>query len=284
MTIQWYPGHMAKAKREVQEKLKLIDIVFEIVDARVPQSSRNPLLDDLVRDKPRLLLLNKADMADSELTRRWIEYFQEQGIHALAINSRNGEGLDEIVSLSRKMLADKISRMKKKGIRPRPMRALVVGIPNSGKSTLINRLAGRNIARTGNTPGMTRAQQWIKVGKEMELLDTPGILWPKFEDQRIGYLLAITGAIKDTILDLQDIAVFALKFLRERYPERLKERYGFSEIPDEMVDIFDHIGKRRGCFMSGGLIDYDKTAEIIIQDIRSLKLGNLTLETPEDWW
>lgn len=283
MTIQWYPGHMAKAIREVQEKLKLIDIVFEIVDARVPQASRNPLLDDLVRDKPRLLLLNKADMADPELTRRWIDYFQEQGIHALAINSQNGEGLDEIVSLSRKMLADKIARMKKRGIRPRQMRALVVGIPNSGKSTLINRLAGRNIARTGNTPGMTRAQQWIKVGKEMELLDTPGILWPKFEDQCIGYLLAITGAIKDTILDLQDIAVFALKFLRERYPERLKKRYGFSEIPDEIVDIFDHIGKRRGCLMSGGLIDYDKTAEIIIQDIRSLKLGNLTLETPEDW-
>lgn len=283
MTIQWYPGHMAKAKREVQEKLKLIDIVFEIVDARVPQSSRNPLLDELVRNKPRLVLLNKADMADPELTKHWIGFFQEQGVTALAINSRTGAGLAAITKTAREMLAPKIDKMKAKGVRPRSMRALVVGIPNSGKSTLINRLAGRNIARTGNTPGMTRAQQWIKVGKEMELLDTPGILWPKFEDERVGYLLALTGAIKDTILDLQDIAVFALRFLQDRYPERLRERYGFAEIPADIVDMFDQIGKQRGCLAAGGLVDYDKTAEIIIHDVRSLKLGRLTLETPEDW-
>lgn len=280
MTIQWYPGHMAKAKREVQEKLKLIDIVFEIVDARVPLASRNPMIDEIVRQKPRIVLLNKADMADPEMTKQWIEYFTEGETTALAINSQSGEGLAEIAKEAKKILAPKINKMKEKGIRPRPIRALVVGIPNSGKSTLINRLANRNVARTGNTPGVTRAQQWIKVGKEMELLDTPGILWPKFEDERVGYLLAVTGAIKDTILDLQDIAVFALRLLEKRYPERLQERYGFREIPEEIVEIFDAIGKKRGCLMAGGMIDYDKTAEIILHDIRNMKLGRLTLETP----
>ncbi|WP_099363032.1 ribosome biogenesis GTPase YlqF [Fredinandcohnia onubensis] len=280
MTIQWFPGHMAKARRQVTEKLSLIDIVFELVDARIPASSRNPMIDEIIKNKPRLLLLNKADMADPKVTKEWISYYKENGIHALAINSQEGNGMKQIVSEAKVILKDKFDKMAAKGIRPRAIRALIVGIPNVGKSTLINRLAKKNIAQTGDRPGITKAQQWIKVGKELELLDTPGILWPKFEDQEVGQKLATTGAIKDTILNLQDIAVYALRFLEENYPENLKERFGLEEIPDDIVLLFDEIAKRRGSMMSGGLVDYDKTAELIIREIRTEKLGRLTFEKP----
>ena len=282
MLIQWYPGHMAKAKRQVTEKLKLIDIVFELTDARVPFSSRNPMIDEIIKQKPRIVLLNKEDMADPKKTKQWVEYYKEQGITAIPINSQTGEGLSLITARAKEILAEKFNKMIAKGVKPRPIRAMVVGIPNSGKSTLINRLAKRNIAKTGNTPGVTKAQQWIKVGKEMELLDTPGILWPKFEDQQVGINLALTGAIKDTILNLQDIAIFALRFLEKEYPERLNERYGFDAIPEDIVEIFDAIGSKRGCLAAGGMVDYDKTTEVIIRDLRSLKLGRLTFETPQD--
>lgn len=280
MTIQWFPGHMAKARRQVTEKLSLIDIVFELVDARIPASSRNPMIDEIIKNKPRLLLLNKADMADPKLTKEWIEYYKENGVHALAINSQEGNGMKQIVSEARLILKEKFDKMAAKGIRPRAIRALIVGIPNVGKSTLINRLAKRNIAQTGDRPGITKAQQWIKVGKELELLDTPGILWPKFEDQEVGLKLATTGAIKDTILNLQDIAVYALRFLEENYPDHLKERFGLEEIPDDIVLLFDEIAKRRGSRISGGETDYDKTAELIIREIRTEKLGRLTFEKP----
>jgi ribosome biogenesis GTPase A len=282
MTIQWFPGHMAKAKREVSEKLKLIDIVYELVDARIPSSSRNPMIDEIIKNKPRIVLLNKADMADPEATKQWITYFQEQKIHALAIDSQTGTGIKKIVDLSKDILREKFDKMRAKGIKPRAIRALIVGIPNVGKSTLINRLAHRHIAKTGDRPGITKAQQWIKVGKELELLDTPGILWPKFEDENVGLKLATTGAIKDEILNLQDVAVFALNFLKEQYPQRLMERYSLTAIPENIVELFDEIGKRRGCLMSGGLIDYDKTSEIVLRDIRTEKLGPLTFETPYD--
>jgi ribosome biogenesis GTPase A len=282
MTIQWFPGHMAKAKREVSEKLKLIDIVYELVDARIPSSSRNPMIDEIIKNKPRIVLLNKADMADPEATKQWITYFQEQKIHALAIDSQTGTGIKKIVDLSKDILREKFDKMRAKGIKPRAIRALIVGIPNVGKSTLINRLAHRHIAKTGDRPGITKAQQWIKVGKELELLDTPGILWPKFEDENVGLKLATTGAIKDEILNLQDVAVFALNFLKEQYPQRLMERYSLTAIPENIVELFDEIGKRRGCLMSGGLIDYDKTSEIVLRDIRTEKLGPLTFETPDD--
>ncbi|HZG72912.1 MAG TPA: ribosome biogenesis GTPase YlqF [Chondromyces sp.] len=282
MAIQWFPGHMAKARREVTEKLKLIDIVFELVDARLPLSSRNPMIDEIIQQKPRLVLLNKADMADPALTERWLKYFRENNIPALAINSQAGSGLQSIVKAAKEILKEKFDRMKARGIKPRAIRAVIVGIPNVGKSTLINRLAKKNIARTGNTPGVTKAQQWIKVGKELELLDTPGILWPKFEDQEIGYKLALTGAIKDTILNLQDVAVYGLKFLANHYPARLKERYGFEQIPEEILELFNHIGTLRGCLTGGGEINYDKTTEIIIRDIRSEKLGKLTFDFPEE--
>ncbi|MBU7592097.1 ribosome biogenesis GTPase YlqF [Metabacillus halosaccharovorans] len=283
MTIQWFPGHMAKARRQVTEKLKLIDIVFELVDARIPMSSRNPMIDDIVSSKPRIVLLNKADKADETITKQWIEYFKEQDIPAIAIDAQSGTGLKQITSLSKLLLKEKFDKMAAKGIKPRAIRALIIGIPNVGKSTLINRLAKKNIAKTGDRPGVTTAQQWVKVGNELELLDTPGILWPKFEDQLVGQKLATTGAIKDAILNLQDITVFALTFLKEHYPNRLVERFHLDDLSDEIVPLFDEIGKKRGCMMSGGYIDYDKTSELILREIRTDKLGRLSFETPADF-
>ncbi|QOR68541.1 ribosome biogenesis GTPase YlqF [Cytobacillus suaedae] len=281
MTIQWFPGHMAKARRQVTEKLKFIDIVFELVDARIPLASRNPMIDEIITNKPRLVLLNKADMADPKITKEWINFYKSHGIQALAIDSQTGTGLKQIITSSRDILKEKFDKMVAKGIKPRAIRALIVGIPNVGKSTLINRLAKKNIAQTGDRPGVTKAQQWIKVGKDLELLDTPGILWPKFEDQLVGQKLAATGAIKDTILNLQDIAVYVLNFLKEEYPERLKERYNIEEIPEEIVPLFDEIGKRRGCMVAGGYIDYDKTSELILRELRSQKLGPISFEEPK---
>lgn len=283
MTIQWFPGHMAKARREVTEKLKLVDIIFELVDARIPYSSRNPMIDEIIQHKPRLVLLNKADMADKNITKEWIAFFAQKGVKAIAINSQAGEGMKEIANAAQEILKEKFDRMRAKGVKPRAIRAMIVGIPNAGKSTLINRLAKKNIAKTGNTPGVTKSQQWIKVGKEMELLDTPGILWPKFEDQEVGMKLAITGAIKDTLLNLQDLTVYALDFLEREYPERLMERYKFTDIPDDVVLKFDHIGKLRGCLMGGGMVDYDKVAELVIRETRSEKFGPLSFERPKDF-
>lgn len=283
MTIQWFPGHMAKARREVTEKLKLVDIIFELVDARIPYSSRNPMIDEIIQHKPRLVLLNKADMADKAVTKEWIAFFAKQGIKALAINSQAGEGMKEIVQASHEILKEKFDRLKAKGVKnPRAIRAMIVGIPNAGKSTLINRLAKRNLAKTGNTPGVTKSQQWIKVGKELELLDTPGILWPKFEDQEVGKKLAVTGAIKDTLLNLQDLVIYSLQFLEQHYPERLKERFKLEAVPENVVEMFDHIGELRGCLGAGGVVDYDKVSELVIREIRSEKFGSISFERPSE--
>ncbi|MGE7601812.1 ribosome biogenesis GTPase YlqF [Peribacillus sp. NPDC097675] len=282
MTIQWFPGHMAKARREVTEKLKLVDIIFELVDARIPASSRNPMIDEIIQHKPRLILLNKADMADPAKTNQWLEYYKSQGKTAIAINSQAGNGLHQITTTSKILLKEKYDRMESRGIKPRAIRAMIVGIPNVGKSTLINRLARKNIAKTGNTPGVTKAQQWIKFGKELELLDTPGILWPKFEDQEVGLRLALTGAIKDTILNLHEVSLYGLRFLEKEYPDRLKSRYNLDVIPQETLELFDAVGKFRGCIASGGYIDYDKTAELVVREIRSEKMGPLTFELPSE--
>ncbi len=274
---------MAKARREVTEKLKLVDIIYELVDARIPYSSRNPMIDEIIQHKPRLVLLNKADLADKAITKEWIAYFAARGIKAIAINSQAGEGMRDIVQASHEILKEKFDRLRAKGVvNPRAIRAMIVGIPNAGKSTLINRLAKKNIAKTGNMPGVTKAQQWIKVGKELELLDTPGILWPKFEDQEVGKKLAVTGAIKDTLLNLQDLVVFSIKFLSEHYPERLKERYKLDSVPENVVEMFDQIGELRGALGSGGIVDYDKVSELVIRDIRTEKFGRLTFERPSD--
>ena len=282
MTIQWFPGHMAKARREVQEKLKLVDIIFELVDARLPLSSRNPMIDEVINQKPRLLILNKFDMADDKETKKWIAYFEERGAKAVAINSFEGKNLAAVNKAAQEILKEKWDRMKAKGMKPRAIRAMIVGIPNVGKSTLINRLAKKNLAKTGNMPGVTKAQQWIKVGKEIELLDTPGILWPKFEDQEIGYKLAITGAIKDQITNMEDLAVYGLRFLADHYPERLHERYGIEFIDEDLVKTFDHIGKLRRVYAGGGEIDYDQVANLIIRDIRELHLGRVTFDFVEE--
>jgi ribosome biogenesis GTPase A len=282
MAIQWFPGHMAKARREVTEKLKAIDIVFELVDARIPVSSANPMLDEIIQQKKRLILLNKADMADPQLTKEWMQHYTKKGFKALAINSQEGKGLKDIIRASEELLKEQRERRERKGLKPRAIRAMIIGIPNVGKSTLINRLAKRNIAKTANTPGVTRGQTWIKVGRELELLDTPGILWPKFEDKEIGYKLALTGAIKDSLLNMQDVAAYALGFLKNQYPGRLKERYQLDVIPEDIVDLFDHIGKLRGCLKSGGEIDYDKTAENVVMEVRTLRFGKLTFDFPED--
>ncbi|QUG41068.1 ribosome biogenesis GTPase YlqF [Psychrobacillus sp. INOP01] len=283
MTIQWFPGHMAKARREVTENLKLVDIVFELIDARLPLSSRNPMIDEVIHQKTRLLILNKMDMADETQTKKWIAYFEEKGHPAVAINSLEGKGLQTVFKAAKELLKPKWDRMKDRGIKPRAIRAMIVGIPNVGKSTLINRFAKKNIARTGNTPGVTKRQQWIKVEKEIELLDTPGILWPKFEDQQVGYKLALTGAIKDAVINMEDLAVYGLNFLQEHYPKRMEDRYQVKEVSEDLVETFDHIGKLRRCFSNGGEIDYDQVAELIVRDVRNLHLGRLTFDFVEEY-
>ena len=283
MVYQWYPGHMSKAKRQMQEDIKLIDVVIELVDARIPYSSKNPDIDKLAKNKSRILLLNKADMADETQTKRWIQFFEEKGHKAVAVNSLDSKGLKRVTKAAEDVLSEKWDRMRKKGLKPRAIRAMIVGIPNVGKSTMINRLAKKNIARTGNMPGVTKSQQWIKVGKELELLDTPGILWPKFEDQRVGAKLAVTGAIKDAIMNMDDLAIFGLNFLETYYPQRLHERYQIEGLTDPIVGTFDHIGKLRNIKMSGGDIDYSMVSELIVRDIRNEHLGKLTFDFVEDY-
>ncbi|MEG0448304.1 MAG: ribosome biogenesis GTPase YlqF [Lysinibacillus sp.] len=282
MTIQWFPGHMAKARRQVTEKLKFVDIIFELIDARLPLASRNPMIDEVINQKPRLLILNKADMADEHETRKWVKYFADKGHKAVAINSLEGKGLQQVTKAAQEVLQEKFDRMKSKGMKPRAIRAMIVGIPNVGKSTLINRLAKKNLAKTGNMPGVTKAQQWIKVEKELELLDTPGILWPKFEDQEVGYKLALTGAIKDTIINMEDLAVYGLKFLSVHYPDRMEERYGFKMMHEDLVETFDQIGKLRRVFGAGGSIDYDQVSQLIVRDIRGQHLGKITFDLVDE--
>lgn len=287
MTIQWFPGHMTRAKRQIEEKLKLIDVVFELIDARIPQSSRNPMIDEITGAKPRLVLLNKADLADAERTARWSAYFRSLGHEALAIDSSSGAGVKDIPGKARELMRAKIDRQIAKGMKPRPVRALIVGIPNVGKSTLINRLAGRNAAITGDRPGVTKGQQWIRTGGDLELLDTPGILWPKFDDPKAGQLLAATGAIKEDVLHMDEVACFVLQSLAVHYGGVIQERYGLADIPREITDIqaaagvLESIGRKRGCLASGGHVDYEKAAGVLLRDLRSGKLGRLTLELPE---
>ncbi|CAM3944254.1 ribosome biogenesis GTPase YlqF [Paenibacillus alkaliterrae] len=286
MTIQWFPGHMTRAKRQIQDKLKLIDLAIELLDARVPLSSRNPMIEEILNGKPRLIVLNKSDLADPKTTEQWMAYFRNEGYESIAIDSSTGTKVSEVPLKAKQILHDKIARQIAKGINPRAIRGLIVGIPNVGKSTLINKLAGRAIALTGDRPGVTKGQQWIKVGTEMELLDTPGILWPKFEDELVGYRLAMTGAIREQILNVDDIAFFAMRELVERYWPTIKERYELETPPknisdsDEIVRVMEDIGRRRGCLVSGGRVDLEKTSGIILRDLRSGKLGRITLEAP----
>lgn len=275
MAIQWFPGHMAKARREVMEKLKLVDIVIELVDARLPLSSRNPMLESIIQQKPRLVLLNKADLADPVKTKEFIEYFKNQGYEALAINANEGKGIKQIPTACQKVLKEKIERRKAKGMKPKAIRAMIIGIPNVGKSTVLNRLVKKNIAKTGNKPGVTKAQQWLKVGKMFELLDTPGILWPKFEDQETGLKLALTGAIKDDLLHFDDIALYGLEYFNRYYPKSLKERYKLTDdaetlpYPEMLMWLTEKQGFKE---------DYERMSLQFIHDVRSGKLGRYTLD------
>lgn len=279
MTIQWFPGHMAKVRREVEEKLKLVDFVMELVDARAPLSSQNPMLQQVLQSKSKMIVLMKRDLADDQETEKWIAYFKEEEISAIAINVNDKADIKRVIQLAKELGQEKMDKLLKKGIQPRPARAMIVGIPNVGKSTLINRLANKKIAKTGDRPGVTKQQLWIKVKKDFELLDTPGILWPKFEDEIVGYRLAAIGTIKDQLLSLQDITAFVISYLQQNYPERMEERFHVSRDMEDMMEIFEVIGKLRGALESGGKVNFDKVSDIVIRDLRTGRLGKITLES-----
>ncbi len=280
MNIQWYPGHMTKAKRQMQEDLKLIDLLIELTDARAPLSSRNPDIDALGKNKLRLMVMNKADLADEKINAEWKAYFQERGLQVALLDSRNKSGMKEVNSLIRKLSAQKTARDLARGIRNRPVRAMVTGIPNVGKSTFINSFAGKACTRTGDKPGVTKGKQWIRLNKEVELLDTPGILWPKFEDSMVGERLSMTGAVNDQILNLEELSLQLIRFLQASYPGVLYARYQVEETGDEMA-ILEKTARSRGCLKKGDQIDEEKAARLILDDFRSGRLGRITLETPD---
>lgn len=277
MDYQWYPGHMTKAIRQMKEDIKLIDIVVELVDARVPNSSRNPDIDSLANNKARIIILNKSDLADSGKNAEWIEYFKEKGFYVVAIDSRKKSAIKEVSKIIDKACAKKKERDLKRGIKNRPIRAMVVGIPNVGKSTFINTYAGRASAKTGNKPGVTKGKQWIRLNKNVELLDTPGILWPKFEDKQVGFNLACIGSMNDNILDNSEIANGIVEFIINYYPGLIGDRYDVDESHD-IVDIIDNIAKNRNCIKKGEEIDYNKTYNLIIDEFRSGTIGKVTLD------
>ena len=281
MHFQWYPGHMTKAKRMMQENIKLIDLVIELVDARVPISSRNPDIDELGKNKARLILLNKSDLAEDKWNDAWSEYFREKGFSVVKVNSKKGGGIKSINGVIQEACKEKIERDRKRGILNRPVRAMVVGIPNVGKSTFINSFAGKACAKTGNKPGVTKGKQWIKINKNVELLDTPGILWPKFEDQAVGLRLALIGSIKEEILNTTEMAMEFIGFLKKSYPGVLVERYSVDE-SKENLEILEEIARIRGCLMKGNQMDIDKAGRLLLEDFRSLRLGKLSLEVPDE--
>lgn len=273
--IQWFPGHMAKARREASEKLKLVDIVVELIDARLPYSSRNPIIDELVLNKKRVVVLNKCDLADPIKTKEWEKYFSSKGLNVIEISAKDGKGLKQMQDQLKLLMAEKMTKLREKGIKNKPIRLMILGIPNVGKSTLINRFIKKNKAQTGNKPGVTKGQQWLKLGDEFELLDTPGILWPKFEDQEIGKKLALTGAIKDTILNQEDVALFGIDYFSRYYKEQLKKVY---HLTDEQLNLPNSellIYMTKQFNLND---DYNKASEKIINDIRSGKLGVYTLD------
>ena len=279
MHFQWYPGHMTKAKRAMQEDIKLIDVIVELVDARVPKSSKNPDIDALANGKSRILLLNKSDMADSDETASWKAYYEKQGFFVQAVNSTKRNELKIVNQLIQKACKEKIERDRKRGILNRPIRAMIVGIPNVGKSTFINSFAGKACTKTGNKPGVTKGKQWIRINKRVELLDTPGILWPKFEDQTVGLRLAFIGSIKDELLQRVEISLDFIEFIKEAYPGTLQNIYGIDESQESSL-VLKAIGEVRKCIKKGTEIDYEKAAALLLDDFRSNKLGRITLELP----
>lgn len=271
--IQWFPGHMSKARRQVQENLKHVDFVTILVDARLPLSSQNPMLTKIVGDKPKLMILNKADLADSNRTKEWRNYFEKQGIKTLAVNSKEQATVKLVTDAARSLMADKLAKLRERGIQKETLRTMIIGIPNAGKSTLMNRLAGKKIAVVGNKPGVTKGQQWLKSNKDLEILDTPGILWPKFEDEIVGLKLALTGAIKDQLLPMDEVTIFGLNFFKEYYPERLVERFKGISLEEEAPEIIMAMTQKLG-FRD----DYDRFYSLFVKDVREGKLGRYTLD------
>lgn len=282
LNIQWYPGHMTKTRRMIEADLKLVDLVAEIVDARIPMSSRNPDIEGLVGQKPRLIVLNRADQADPQLTRRWRQQFQAQGVAVIETDSKTGGGISLFPAAIRAALKEQIARWREKGQVGRPIRVMVVGIPNVGKSTFINKVAKRKSAKAQDRPGVTRGKQWVNVDAGLDLLDTPGILWPKFEDQEVGKKLAFTGAIKDDVMDVEALACALMEILAERYPQALTDRYRISLVPDSQGwELLEEAGRKRGFLISGGEVDTERMAKILLDEFRSGKLGHFTLDVPQ---
>lgn len=282
MNYQWYPGHMTKAKRMMQENIKLIDLIIELVDARIPMSSRNPDIDELGKGKSRIILLNKSDLADAKQNQEWESFFKKKGYFVQPLNAKTGSGIKNIQALVQESCREKIERDRKRGIINRPVRAMVVGIPNVGKSTFINSFAGKACAKTGNKPGVTKGKQWIRLNKNLELLDTPGILWPKFEDQKIGERLALIGSINDEILHVDELAVALIENLKKTYLDLLEKRYDIT-IEEDAYDTLKKIAIARKCLQKGELPDVDRASSMLLEDFRSGKLGRITLERPEEW-
>ena len=279
MTYQWYPGHMTKTIRQIEDQIKLIDLVIEIVDSRIPASSRNPDLDRLSQGRQRMILFGKPDLADEKANEAWMRYFKEQGLHPYACDLRSNHALKNLTPQIREVCKEKIERDRRKGIMNRPIRAMVAGIPNVGKSTFINSFSGSSSLKTGNRPGVTKGRQWIRISKEVELLDTPGLLWPKFEDQSVGLKIALIGSMPDDILNKEELALDLIRMLLSRYPDCLKERYGIDNVTDA-PGILEEIAKRRGALKKGGETDIAKAAVLLLDDFRSGRLGRMTLETP----
>ena len=280
MHFQWYPGHMTKAKRQMQEDIKLIDLVIELVDARIPLSSRNPDIDELGKNKARLIIMNKSDLSDEAKNQEWAAYFKSLGYFVVQLDARSKVGMKNVTNVVMDACKEKIERDRKRGIKNRPVRAMVVGIPNVGKSTFINSYAGKACAKTGNKPGVTKGKQWIRLNQNVELLDTPGILWPKFEDQMVGLRLALIGAIKDEILNIDELSIELIKILTQYYPGVLAERYSVDETV-EPVKILEGIAENRKCISKGNELDYSKAATLLIDEFRNGKLGKITLEVPQ---
>lgn len=283
MNINWYPGHMKKTMDNIRASLKLVDIVGEIIDSRIPISSKNPVIDDVLKNKPRIMILNKSDMADENETKKWLSYYRKKGYGAVVVDALHSKGLDKIYSVAKEMLADKFKKLEEKNLSAKTIRMMIVGIPNVGKSTFINSISKRKSAKIGDRPGVTKQVQWIKTKNDLELLDTPGVLWPKFEDERIGLHLAFTGAIKDEIMDIENLTFRFIDELNKRDVNILKNRYNLSEDSyEDTLYLMDEIGRNRGAILKKNEIDYFKVANLVLDDFRKVKLGRITLETVED--